>query len=98
MRRGALTIAALAAPAVIAAAVAQAQAPATDASALDRAVVTVDTPGLPNGRSPEAPGRWHELRSESSQILGRVADRDGLSVETAIPEIGQLSVELGPGG
>ncbi|HEX3563313.1 MAG TPA: S8 family serine peptidase, partial [Solirubrobacterales bacterium] len=98
MRRAALTIAALAAPAVIAAAVAQAQAPATDASALDRAVVTVDTPGLPSGRSPEARSRWHELRSESSQILGRVADRDGLSVETAIPEIGQLSVELGPGG
>ena len=98
MRRVALTIAALAVQASIAGAVAQAQAPAAYAPALDRAVVTVATPELPNGRSPEARSRWHALRSESSQILGRVADRDGLSVQTAIPEVGQLSVELGPGG
>jgi serine protease len=98
MRRVALTIAGLAVQASIAGAVAQAQAPAAYAPALDRAVVTVATPELPNGRSPEARSRWHALRSESSQILGRVADRDGLSVQTVIPEVGQLSVELGPGG
>lgn len=98
MRRAALIIAALAVPVVIAAAVAQARPSAADAPALDRAVVIIDTPELPSGRSLEARSRWHELRSESNQILGRVADRDGLSVETVIPEIGQLSVDLGPGG
>jgi serine protease len=98
MRRAALRIAALAALAIAAAAAAQAQPPSADSPALRRAVVIVDTPGLPTGQSPGARSRWHELRSESSRILGRVADRDGLEVETAIPEIGVLSVELGPGG
>jgi serine protease len=65
---------------------------------LDRAVVLVATPDLPTGRSPEARSRWHELRSDSSRILGGIASRNGLDVETAIPEIGLLGVDLGAGG
>ena len=95
MRRVALTSAAVLAITVAAAAQAK---PAAEGSALERAVVIVDTPTLPTGRSPEARSRWHDLRSESSRILGRVADRDDLDVETAIPEVGILSVDLGPGG
>jgi serine protease len=98
MRRAALTIAALAALAVPATAVAQAQRVSSPSPADGRAVVMVTTPDLPSGRSPAARSRWHELRSESSRTLGRLADRDGLEVETAIPEIGLLSVDLGPGG
>jgi serine protease len=98
MRRGAFTIAAVAALAVTMAASAQAEPSTSTAPALDRAVVMVATPDLPTGTSLAARSRWHDLRSESSQTLGRVADRNGLSVETAIPEIGMLSVELGPGG
>jgi serine protease len=98
MRRAALISVALAALAVVVAAGAQA-APATSGSAAaGRAVVMVATPDLPTGRSAAAQARWHELRSESSGILGQVADRDGLAVRTAIPEIGLLSVALGPGG
>jgi serine protease len=97
MRWGALTIAGLAALVIIATAAAQARQPAGSAS-LGRAVVFVDTPDLPDGRSPAARTRWHDLRAESSSILGTVAERDGLDVETAIPEIGLLSVDLGPGG
>jgi serine protease len=97
MNRAGVTMAALAALAVTATAPAQAQQPAPSAS-LDRALVLVDTPDLPDGRTPAARTRWHELRSESTGILDRVADGDGLNVETAIPEIGMLSVDLGPGG
>src|SRR5436190_205352 len=50
------------------------------------------------GRSPAARARWHELRSESSEILGRVAGTHALAVETAIPEIGLLSVSTPRGG
>lgn len=63
-----------------------------------RAVVLVRTPELPTGSGTGARERWHELRSGSSAILGRVADRAGLRVANAVPEIGMLSVELGPGG
>jgi serine protease len=97
MHRAGLTIAALAALAVTTTGAAQAQE-ANEPPSLSRAVVTVDTPDLPDGRSPAGRTRWHELRSQSSRLLGRVADRDGLAVETAIPEIGLLSVDLGPGG
>jgi serine protease len=95
MRRVVLTVAALAALSTAVAATAGAQ---TSAPALTRAVILVSTPDLPAGRSPEARARWHELRGESSEVLDRVADRNDLRVATAIPEIGQLSVDLGPGG
>jgi subtilisin family serine protease len=98
MRRAALRFAVLAALTIAVAAAAQAQPRADGSPAVGGAVVIVNTPELPSGRSPAARSRWHELRSESSQVLGRVADRDDLEVETAIPEIGILSVELGPGG
>src|SRR3954454_225949 len=98
VRRGALIRVALAALAVVLAAGAQA-APATSGSAAaGRAVVLVATPDLPRGRSPAARARWHELRSESSEILGRVAGTHALAVETAIPEIGLLSVSTPRGG
>ena len=96
MRRVALTIAALAAS--LMAAAAQAQPPAAAPAAAAQAVITVSTPELPSGRSPAARARWHELRSDSRRILDGVADRGDLAVETAIPETGQLSVALGPGG
>jgi serine protease len=99
MRREALTIAVLAVPAIAAGAVAQAQPADSDAAqALDRAVVIVSTPELPSGQSPAARARWHQLRSDSAGILDRVAARNDLGVETAIPEIGELSVRLGPSG
>jgi serine protease len=91
-------MAAVAALAVAAAAAARAQSPTTGSLALGRAVVMIATPELPSGRSSAARTRWHERRSDSSRILSRVADRDGLAVETAIPEVGMLSVDLGPGG
>lgn len=75
-----------------------AQAPRSGSAASGRAVVLVDTPSLPGGDATAARARWHELRSVSSGILVRVADRDGLDVASAVPEIGMLSVEVGPGG
>ncbi len=97
MSRAGLRIAALAALAVTATGAARAQG-TDELPAPSRAVVIVDTPDLPDGRSPSARTRWHELRSESNRILGAVADREGLAVKTAIPEVGLLSVDLGPGG
>ena len=97
MRRAAFACAVIAVLPVGVATTAQAK-PSVGAEPLDRAVVLVATPDLPAGRSPDARSRWHELRSESSRILGRVRDRDDLAVQTTIPEIGMLSVELGPGG
>jgi serine protease len=96
MNRAGVTMAALVAL-ITATATAQAQQSAPAAS-LDRAVVLVDTPDLPDGHTPATRTRWHELRSASTGILDRVANSDGLDVETAIPEIGMLSVDLGPGG
>jgi serine protease len=84
----------LGALALTATAGAQSSAPA----GTGRAVVFVKTPDLPGGDAPAARARWHEVRSVSSGILGRVADRDGLDVRTAVPEIGMLGVDLGPGG
>ena len=75
-----------------------AQAPAGGRAADGRAVVLVDTPRLPAGDGPAARVRWHQLRTVSNGILGRVADRAGLDVASSVPEIGMLSVELGPGG
>ena len=98
MRRAALTIAGVLALVVAATSAVEAQPPSSGTPVVDRAVVLVTTPDLPSGRSPAARTRWHELRSESSGILGRVADHNNLTVETAIPEIGMLSVEEGPGG
>jgi serine protease len=95
MRRVALTLAALAA---LSAGVVGTAGASPSAPALTRAVVMVSTPDLPTGRSPAARTRWHELRADSSEILGRVADRNDLRVATAIPEVGELSVVLGPGG
>src|SRR3954452_17943193 len=97
MRRAALTSAMLAALTVGAATAPQAE-PSRASAPLDRAVVLVATPDLPTGRSAAARSRWHELRSESSEILGRVAGTHALAVETAIPEIGLLSVSTPRGG
>jgi subtilisin family serine protease len=69
-----------------------------DPAGTGRAVVLVSTPELPTGDGPRARSRRHELRSRSRAILDRVTERNGLRVETAVPEIGLLSVELGPGG
>ena len=98
MRRAALTTAALGALVLAATGTAGARAPASGSAASGRAVVLVDTPSLPKGDSAAARASWHELRSVSSGILGRVADRASLEVSSAVPEIGMLSVELGPGG
>jgi serine protease len=99
MRRAALTIAALAAVTVAGAAGAHAEQSGEGAAAADaRAVVMVSTPDLPSGQSAAARARWHELRSDSAGILERVAERNDLRVESANPEIGALSVDLGPGG
>lgn len=96
-RRVALTLAALAA--IVAGGTAAAADPALPPeTGMTRAVVLVSTPELPTGESPAARSRWHELRSHSQSILDRVAERNGLVVETRIPEIGLLSVDLGPGG
>jgi serine protease len=63
-----------------------------------RAIVTVSTPDLPNGRSAAERQRWKQLRGRSSALLAEVAERNGLPVKTSVPEIGMLSVELGDGG
>ena len=99
MRRVAL-IAAMSAAAVLAGATAATSMSATPdrPAGTGRAVVLVSTPDLPSGRSDAARARWHELRGRSSEILDRVAQRDDLQVESAVPEVGLLSVKLGPGG
>src|SRR4051794_24591227 len=99
MRRVALTAALLSAT-VLAGVTASTSlsAPPDRPAGTGRAVVLVSTPDLPTGRSDAARQRWHELRDRSSAILGRVAERDGLTVETSVPEVGLLSVKLGPGG
>jgi hypothetical protein len=96
MRRAVLISAALGV--LVLAATAAAQPSRPTGGVTGRAVVLVDTPDLPTGSGVAARSHWHRLRAESSRILGRVAVRDGLVVETAIPEIGLLSVDLGPGG
>jgi serine protease len=63
-----------------------------------RAVVLVSTPELPSGESAAAKQRWHELRARSRSILDHTAERSGLAVETAVPELGVLSVDLPRGG
>lgn len=98
MRRAGAPIAVVVAMAAAAGASAQAEPATPGSGSLGRAVVMVATPDLPTGDGPAARTRWHDRRAESSRILGRVADRDGLKVATAIPEIGMLSVDLGPGG
>ena len=99
MRRALPTIAAVAALAVAGAAAAQAQpAGGGETQQTGRAAVMVSTPDLPTGRSPAARARWHEQRSDSRGLLDRVADRNALEVESANPEIGALSVAVGPGG
>ena len=99
MRLALPTIAAVAALAVAGAAAAQAQpAGGGEIQQTGRAAVMVSTPDLPTGRSPAARARWHEQRSDSRELLDRVADRNALKVESANPEIGALSVAVGPGG
>ena len=85
---GALTLAATAA---------RARRLGSGSTASGRAVVVVDTPSLPSGEAHAARAAGTR-RSVSSEILGRVADRDDLAVESAVPEIGLLGVEVGPGG
>jgi serine protease len=99
MRRVALTAAALAAT-VLAGVTASASLSATHdpGPQTGRAIVLVSTPDLPTGRSAAARGRWHALRDRSQAILDQVAQRDGLTVESRVPEVGMLSVKLGPGG
>jgi serine protease len=96
-RRVALTLAALTAIVAGGTASADDRGPSEEPGSA-RAVVFVATPELPTGDSSAARSRWRELRSESQSILDRVAGRNDLAVETAIPEIGLLSVDLGPGG
>lgn len=98
MSRAALMAAALTALALTATAAAESSPAARASSVTGRAVVLVSTPDLPTGDGAAARERWHALRAESSGILRRVAARNGLDVETAVPEIGMLGVDLGPGG
>jgi serine protease len=99
MRRALPTMAAVASLAIVGAAAAQAQPAGSDGvQRTGRAVVMVSTPELPTGRRQAARGRWHELRAYSGRLLDRVADRNALRVESANPEIGALSVAVGPGG
>jgi serine protease len=70
----------------------------TDPAGTGRAVILVSTPELPTGGGSRARSRWHELRLRSRAILDRIAVRNGLRVDTSIPEIGLLSVDLGAGG
>jgi serine protease len=95
MRRVAFIVAALVTAVASQAATA---APRTSSVAAERAVVLVSTPELPTGGDARSRARWRALRAHSRSILDRVADRHGLAIETAIPEIGLLSVDLGPGG
>ena len=96
-RRVALTLAVLATTVAGGTAAADDLAPSEE-SGISRAVVLVSTPELPTGDSPAARSHWRELRSRSRSTLDRVAESNGLAVETQIPEIGQLSVDLRPGG
>jgi serine protease len=91
-------LAALAATIAAGTAAASGQGVSSGADTATRAVVQVSTPTLPTGRTPGARARWHELRGRSRSILQRVAHRDGLAVETSVPEVGLLSVAAGPGG
>jgi serine protease len=59
-----------------------------------RAIVEVETPALPTGRGGGARERWHRLRAESGELLGRLAARYGLELIDSIPETGQLTVAL----
>jgi serine protease len=97
-RRVALTFAALAATVAGGTAAAAPNSASPGATGTGRAVVLVSTPDLPSGRSAAARARWHELRAHSRSILDSLAARNDLGVETAVPEVGLLSVDLGPGG
>ena len=103
MRHGGYLAAALVG--LLTAAAAAAAAADTHAGDSDRAfgtgqaVIFVSTPDLPSDPDdPASARRWRELRSRSEEILNRVADRNDLDLEHAIPEIGMLSVNLGSGG
>jgi serine protease len=96
IRRVALMLAVLATAIAGGNAVAAGHAQPADPAGAGRAVVLVLTPDLPTGEGARARSRWHELRSRSRAILDRVAARNGLAVELAIPEISLLSVDLGP--
>ncbi|HKH23676.1 MAG TPA: S8 family serine peptidase [Solirubrobacterales bacterium] len=98
VRRAALTLCALAASIAAGTATAADGGASLDLSAVERAVVRVATPKLPVGRDRAARERWRELRFRSQAILDRVAAGDNLSVETAVPELGLLSVDVGSGG
>jgi serine protease len=98
LRRAALTGAILAA-AVTAGTAAAADDPAASmATGPAQAVILLSTPELPSGRSQRARERWHELRARSREILDRTASANDLSVDSAVPEVGLLAVDLGPGG
>lgn len=59
------------------------------------AIVSVRTPELPAGRTPDARERWQVVRSHSGEVLTRVAVRNALDVDGRIPETGKLLVGLG---
>jgi serine protease len=96
-RRVALTLVVLATAIAGGTAVAADQA-APSGPGFTRAAVLVSTPDLPTSDSTQARSLWHEMRSGSRASLDRIAQRNGLRVESAVPEIGLLSVDLGPGG
>jgi serine protease len=98
MRRGALLTAILALTIIGVAAGTSYSATPERPGGTGRAVVLVSTPDLPTGRSDAARERWQVLRERSADILDRVAQRDGLTVASSVPEIGLLSVKLPPGG
>jgi serine protease len=97
LRRAALTGAILAA-ALTAGAAAASDDAATVSTGRAQAVILLSTPELPSGRSQRARERWHELRARSREILDRTASANDLSVDSAVPEVGLLAVDLGPGG
>ena len=65
----------------------------TDA-ATDIAIVEVSTPALPSGMGAPERESWRRARARSRGVLDRVAERNELSVESRLPETGQLTVDL----
>jgi serine protease len=72
--------------------------PGQQAPTADQAIVLVSTPDLPGGRSDAARRRWQRLRERSLELLAGVVGRNDLRVESLVPEIGMLVVDLGDGG
>jgi serine protease len=64
----------------------------------EQGIVTVSTPELPSGRSAAARERWRRLRDRSRDVLEGIARRNALEVQSTVPEIGMLVVDLGAKG